>query len=41
MADRVARARRRVARSPLLQIVLFITVLLVVVLAGEYLGLPG
>lgn len=32
-------ARRAIARSPILQILLFIVVLLVVMVAGEYLGL--
>jgi hypothetical protein len=39
MGNLLTRARRSIARSPVLQIVVFIAVLLVVMLAGEYLGL--
>ncbi|MGI8612348.1 MAG: hypothetical protein ACR2KL_00100 [Nocardioidaceae bacterium] len=39
MSRGTARLRRAVARSVLAQILLFIVVVLVVLLAGEYLGL--
>lgn len=42
MTNPLARMRRAVARSAVLQILVFIVVLVVVLLAGEYLGLvPG
>jgi hypothetical protein len=42
VAGQLGRARRRVARSPGLQVTLFVAVLLVVLLAGDYLRLaPG
>ena len=42
MAGHLGRARRGIARSPMLQVMVFIVVLFVVLLASEYLGLiPG
>jgi hypothetical protein len=42
MPSLLTRTRRSIARSPMLQIVSFIVVLFVVLLASEYLGLiPG
>ena len=39
MGNVIRGARRAIAGSPIVQILLFIVVLLVVMLAGEYLGL--